>query len=82
MKRIVALALALALGGIAQASDDARIDPAKAEQIKTRLTAQGYDVRRIKSEDGQYEAYATKDGIKYEIYLDDRLEVVKTSRDD
>lgn len=84
MTRIIALALALALslGNIAQASDDKIIDPAKAEEIKTSLGAQGYDVRRIKTEDGLYEAYAMKDGIKYELYLNEALEIVKTKQDD
>lgn len=83
MKRIVPLALAvtLSLGGVAQASDDA-LDPAKAEEIKATLTEQGYEVRRVTTEDGMYEAYALKDGHRYEIYLNEDLEVVKTDRDD
>ncbi len=83
MTRIIALALALGLGSIAQASDDnGMIDAAKAEQIKAQLTEQGYDVRKIEMEDGQFEAYATKDGKHYEIYLDSDLNVVKTEQDD
>lgn len=82
MTRIIALALALSLGSLAQASDDGQIDPAKAEAIKSTLGEQGYDVRRIKTEDGLYEAYAMKDGVKYEIYLDDALKVVHTKQDD
>ncbi len=82
MTRIIALALALSLGGIAQASDYQKIDPAKAEEIKTMLTEQGYEVRRIKSEDGLYEAYAMKDGVKYELYINEKLEIVRSKQDD
>jgi hypothetical protein len=84
MTRIIPLALALAvsLGGIAQASDHEKIDPAKAEEIRATLTAQGYDVRRVKTEDGMYEAYAMKDGQRFEIYLDTDLAIVRTEIDD
>ena len=82
MTRIIALSLALALGGAVHASDYAKVDPAKAEAIKTILTEQGYDVRRVKSENGLYEAYAMKDGVKYEIYLNEVLEIVRTETDD
>ncbi|MEI4232564.1 PepSY domain-containing protein [Roseovarius sp. D22-M7] len=83
MTRITPLALAitLSLGGIAQASDDQTVEKAKAEEIKATLSEQGYDVRRVKTEDGLFEAYALKDGQRYEIYLDESLEVVKTERD-
>ena len=33
-------------------------------------------------EDGLYEAYAMKDGERYEIYLDSDLKIVKSERDD
>ena len=82
MTRIIALALALSLGGLAQASDHGTLDSAKVEEIKATLTEQGYDVRRVKTEDGMYEAYAMKDGQRMEIYLDDNLEIVKTKVDD
>jgi len=82
MTRLIALALAVSLGGIAQASDYDKIDPAKAEEIKAMLTEQGYDVRRVKSEDGMYEAYAMKDGQRMEIYVSDDLEIVRTEIDD
>jgi hypothetical protein len=81
MTRIIALALALMLGGVAHASDKP-LDTAKAEEIKAALTEQGYDVRRIKTEDGLYEAYAVKDGVKYELYLNEKLEIVRTKQGD
>jgi hypothetical protein len=83
MTRIIALALAITAGSMAQASDDyINMDSAKVEQIKMQLTEQGYDVRKIETEDGMYEAYALKDGDRYEIYLDKDLNIVKTEMDD
>ncbi len=82
MTRIIALALAVTIGGIAQASGYEKVDPAQAEEIKAMLTKQGYDVRRIKAEDGLYEAYAMKDGERFEIYLNDNIEIVRTKMDD
>ncbi|QFT92785.1 hypothetical protein FIU86_08010 [Roseovarius sp. THAF9] len=83
MTRIIALALVIFAGGIASASDDdGKLDMAKADQIKTQLTAEGYEVRKVEMEDGMYEAYAMKDGERYEIYLDSDLNIVKSERDD
>ena len=82
MKQILALTLALTLGQMAHASDGAKLDDAKVAEIKSTLAEQGYDVRRVKTEDGMYEAYAMKDGERVEIYLNDKLEVVKTKMDD
>lgn len=83
MTRIIALALAITAGGMAQASDDyMKIDPAKAEQIRAQLGAQGYDVRKIEMDDGLYEAYALKDSVLYEIHLSQDLTIVKTELED
>jgi hypothetical protein len=41
-----------------------------ADAISASLAAQGYEVRKIKPEDGMLEAYALKDGKRYEIYVD------------
>lgn len=78
MTRIIALALAIALGGMAHASNGTLVDTAKVEEIKATLTQQGYDVRRVKTEDGLYEAYAMKNGQRYEIYLDTDLTIIMT----
>lgn len=57
--------------------------PAETEaQIRTHLTEQGYEVRKIKSEDGLYEAYVLKDGQKMEIYLDAQMNIVRTKTGD
>lgn len=83
MTRIIALALAIFAGGLASASDDdGKLDTAKANQIKTQLIAEGYEVRKVEMEDGLYEAYAMKDGERYEIYLDSDLNIVESKRDD
>jgi hypothetical protein len=49
-------------------------------QIRKKLTAQGYEVRKINTEDGLYEAYALKDGKRFEIYFDAKLNVVSTKQ--
>ena len=54
-----------------------------ADEITTSLVGQGYEVRKIKPEDGKLEAYALKDGKRYEIYVDTATGmVVKVSEDD
>jgi hypothetical protein len=41
------------------------------EAVKQKLTADGYEVRRIKTDDGRYEVYAKdKDGKRVERYVD------------
>ena len=83
MTRIIALALAITAGGFAAASENEMpLDPAKTEEIKAQLTTQGYEVRKVEIEDGMYEAYALKDGKRYEVYLDANLNVIKTEEDD
>ena len=52
------------------------------QSIETKLTAQGYEVGKIKIEDGLYEAYAKKDGQRFEVFLDAALEIVRTEVDD
>jgi hypothetical protein len=46
------------------------------------LTEQGYEVGKIKIEDGLYEAYAKKGDEKYEIFLDGDFTVVRSELDD
>ncbi|WP_027262473.1 PepSY domain-containing protein [Sedimentitalea nanhaiensis] len=82
--KTLALCGAMALaGGTAFASGDSiqLTDEIKA-QITATLTEQGYEVSKIKTEDGLYEAYARKDGKRYEVFLNDKMEVVRTENDD
>lgn len=76
--------------GSAFAEDDAYCGNAPRDQwigreaIKTKVTAMGYDVRRVKPDDGCYEVRATdKNGAKAELYLNPVTgEVVRNKMDD
>lgn len=89
MTRLITLAMVtimISTGSVSMATESKNgalnLDTATSERIKTELSAQGYDVRKVELEDGMYEAYALKDGEKYEIYLDADLKVVKTEIND
>jgi coenzyme F420-reducing hydrogenase beta subunit len=71
---------ALLMAGPAFASET--INPALKDKITAKLTAEGYDVRKVQMEDGKFEVYAVKDGKTMELYLDDRLNVMKTGGED
>ena len=80
-----ALTLATALSvsaPMAFASSGSKLTPEISNQIHAKLTEQGYEVRKIKMEDGLYEAYVIKDGERQELYLDSNLEVVNRKSDD
>ena len=57
------------------ASGDIVLTPEIEQTIRTTLTEQGYEVAKIKTEDGFYEAYAKKDGKKLEIFLNEEFEI-------
>lgn len=81
--RPLVLGLALGLAGLpALASDYERLKPETAAEIRSRLSAEGYDVRKIEAEDGQIEVYAVRDGKRYELYLDRDLNVRNRKTDD
>lgn len=83
MTRIIALALALALPVSAYASSsDGAMTAERKTEITNKLTADGYEVRKIDVEDGMIEAYVLKDGQRIELYLDTALNVVRTKVDD
>jgi hypothetical protein len=84
MTRIIATALAICAGTLAVASEDGEygMDGDKRAAIENKLTDMGYEVRKIEREDGMYEAYALKDGARYEIYLDGALDITRKTRDD
>ena len=82
LKTLIApLAVALALTGAAHASGKVELTDENTQQVRQVLTEQGYEVAKIKLEDGMYEAYAKKDGQKYEVFLNADFEVVKTKED-
>lgn len=82
MSKLPALALAAALllsNGAALAGDpEVNLTDEVTQQIQTKLTDEGYEVGKVKTEDGLYEAYAKKDGKKMEVFLDGNLEIVRT----
>jgi len=78
---LVAMLALPATGAIASERHDATT-AAQEQTIRDTLTAQGYDVRKIKREDGLFEVYAIKDGERLEIYLDSAMNIVRTKRDD
>ncbi|XDA99780.1 PepSY domain-containing protein [Sulfitobacter sp. LCG007] len=83
MLRSIATALAavLALSGGAMAAGQVELSDQNTATIREKLTTEGYEVGKIKIEDGLYEAYAKKDGHKYEIFLDGDFAVVRTEQD-
>jgi hypothetical protein len=62
------LALPLSFAAASSKLDGASVGKT-ADEITASLTAQGYEVKKIKPEDGMLEAYALKDGKRYEVYV-------------
>lgn len=77
-----ALALAIALPGVALATSDDMVPQESQAAIRTMLQSEGYEVRQIEREDGMYEAYALKNGERYEIYINAEMQIIRTERDD
>jgi hypothetical protein len=78
MKKSIILAVAvLGLGAAAPAfADDSgkrlnvpRDQWLSATQITEKLTAAGYTVREIETDDGAYEVEMTKDGVKLDVHV-------------
>ena len=81
--KIAALCTTLALTATgAMATSDIKLTDEIKQDITKTLTEQGYEVKKIKTEDGLYEAYARKDGHRYEVFLNDKMEIVKIEEDD
>jgi hypothetical protein len=80
--KITALAISLLALTAGAAFAEADLTPEMKTKIEDMLKAQGYEVGKIKVEDGNYEAYVKKDGEKMELYLNDKLEIVKTAEED
>lgn len=80
-----ALLLGLAAAGHA-AAEDAAPSPGwmTVAQITAKFTAEGYDVRQVKTEDQGYEVYAVaKDGRRIEVDVDPKTgAIVKSEADD
>jgi len=80
----LAAALALPLSFAAASPELNGVSVGKtADEVSASLIAKGYEVRKIKPEGGKLEAYATKDGKRYEIYVDTATGMVtKVEEDD
>ena len=51
-------------------------------EAKAVLIAEGYEVRKVKVEDGCYELYTKKDGKKFEVFINpSTLEITKIKED-
>ena len=64
------------------ASSSKAVDAEIQQTIREKLGSEGYEVRKIKMENGQIEVYALKDGVKLELYLDQDMNIVRTKTDD
>jgi hypothetical protein len=74
------LALSFAFAApMAHAENDGAIDPATEATVTAALTAQGYEVRKVTSEDGMIEVYAIKDGQTAELYVDATGKIIKSN---
>ncbi|WP_353472356.1 PepSY domain-containing protein [Salipiger sp. H15] len=76
--RLLTTGLAAALLSATAALASPSVPVATQAQVREKLTAEGYEVRRIDSEDGMIEVYALKDGKKFELYLDESLKIVRS----
>lgn len=74
--------IAILMSSSAMATGTGQVSQAHGDQIRTVLSEQGYQVTKIEMDDGLYEAYASKDGVRFEIYLDTDFKIVKTELDD
>lgn len=79
LSRAALLGLALLAAG--QVRAEGTPDPAAVETLTARLVAEGYDVRKVDSEDGMIEVYAVRDGQTFEMYFDAELALVKSCTD-
>ena len=81
-KFILPVVIVAGLAAPVLAGDTVELTDENTSKIRQMLTEEGYEVGKIKLEDGLYEAYARKDGHKYEVFLNASFEHVRTERDD
>ena len=74
--------LVCAMSATAFASESVELTDENTTKIREMLTEQGYEVGKVKIEDGLYEAYARKDGQKYEVFLNAGFKVIRTKLDE
>lgn len=78
---MITLGLGVTAASLALASGMTKISQELRTEITAKLTADGYDVRKIEPEDGMIEVYALKDGQRFELYLDKDLNVTRVKQD-
>jgi hypothetical protein len=71
---------ALSLGQPPRAAD--RLDQATRDKLTAQPKADGYDMRKIRAEDGPIEAGAPKDGSKPQLCVDAGLKMVNAKTTD
>lgn len=83
LKTLTAATLCAALiSPLAHASEGVTLNAETEQAVRQALVDQGYEVAKIKTEDGLFEAYARKDGRKMEVFLDATYTIVRTKIDD
>ncbi len=74
MKTIISIAALLALATAANATDICKpVDKGQwmsKDEITAKVTALGYEVRKVQEEDGCWEVKGMKDGQRVEAYFD------------
>ncbi len=86
-KIAIALAVLLTTTGTAMAKDLCFVDEADRQPIsalEAKLVADGWTIKKVKADDGCYEAYAINaEGKKVEAYFDPKtFEIVKNEVED
>jgi hypothetical protein len=76
------LAIAVLALSASAAFAEVELTPEVKAKIEDMLKGQGYEVKKIKVEDGLYEAYVKKGDEKVELLLNEKLEIVKSEQDD
>jgi hypothetical protein len=76
------LAIAVLALSASAAFAEVELTPEEKAKIEDMLKGQGYEVKKIKVEDGLYEAYVKKGDEKVELLLNEKLEIVKSEQDD
>lgn len=78
----LAFALAASAASAGLAAGEVMLNNATEQRVRETLADQGYEVAKVKTEDGLFEAYARKDGQRLEVFLNSDYEVVRTKVDD
>lgn len=79
MKKLTLIAVSTAIAATAAlpALAESSVAAGTAKTLKTQLTKQGYEVRRMEMDKGLIEVYALKNGKRMELFFDKSLKQVK-----